>query len=779
VETVGRTADVTEISGSRTSTRRAVYDEPGRRAHDIMRFVYAFLGLLLAAYLISWLFRTQSSSPLDDWCVGGFEVVAAGLCIAKAVPRRPGRAMPLILGVALLSWALGDIVLAIESLGGAEPPTPSFADAFYVAFYPLAYVAIVIFMRGQVRRLSTPSWLDGAVAAAGAAAVCAAFEFERILHSTGGDKLATVTNLVYPIGDLLLFSLVVGGSAIMSGQRKTPLILMAGGIAFNIAGDTANLFSASAWPAHLGVVLDAMAWPTSLLLLSMSVWFRPRPLNPLVLQKPTGFVIPGLCAASALAVLFVGGLRTVSLVALYLATATMLLVGIRLLLSMRSMRSLSLERRRLSFTDELTGLGNRRHLFSVLEAFFADPGTAAEPRMLAFLFVDLDHFKEINDAFGHSAGDALLTQLGVRLSACMRDTDLLVRLGGDEFVVLLVDADTTYATTVAQRITDSLTEPVVLDAVQARIGASIGIAFAPTDATDAASLLWCADVAMYRAKFAGTAFAVYHTDLDEGADHLLLLEELRAAIQQHQLILHYQPQLDLRTGEIVAVESLLRWDHPHRGLIAPLDFLPLAEEAGLMGAITTLVLSAALAQCAIWRTADQTLTVAVNISTTDLLDAGFVALVRDLLHHHGVPAEALVLEITETIVISDFDRSEDVIRQLRELGLVVSIDDFGAGFTSLAYLSSLAVNELKLDRTFINGLTSGEVGRGRDLVHATIDLGHALGLRVVAEGIEDGFTLELLTALGCDIGQGYFIGRPVPASQLSFEQLPARFSMRS
>jgi EAL domain-containing protein (putative c-di-GMP-specific phosphodiesterase class I) len=203
-----------------------------------------------------------------------------------------------------------------------------------------------------------------------------------------------------------------------------------------------------------------------------------------------------------------------------------------------------------------------------------------------------------------------------------------------------------------------------------------------------------------------------------------------------------------------------------------------------MSEITSLVLSAALAQCATWRAAGHAQTVAVNVSTTDLLDARFVTLVSDQLQRHGVPAEALVLEITETIVISDFGRSEDVIRQLRELGLVVSIDDFGAGFTSLAYLSSLAVNELKLDRTFISGLTSGDVGRGRDLVHATINLGHALGLRVVAEGIEDRVSLDLLTDLGCDIGQGYFIGGPVPADQLIFDRVPGgaaptRFSMRS
>jgi diguanylate cyclase (GGDEF)-like protein len=268
------------------------------------------------------------------------------------------------------------------------------------------------------------------------------------------------------------------------------------------------------------------------------------------------------------------------------------------------MRSLSAERRHQSVTDELTGLGNRRYLFTVLDAFFADYDvTAARPRSIAFLFLDLNHFKEINDTFGHPVGDKLLKQLGPRLSACLREADLPIRLGGDEFVVVLVDGDAGYATAVAQRLTDRLAEPFVLDTVRVHISASIGIALAPTDATDAASLLWCADVAMYRAKLAGTPFAIYQPDLDKSGNRLLLLDELRTAIDERQLVLHYQPQLDLRTGRIVAVESLLRWVHPRLGIVSPLEFLPLAEEAGLMGAITTLVLTDALAQCAAWRNA--------------------------------------------------------------------------------------------------------------------------------------------------------------------------------
>jgi diguanylate cyclase (GGDEF)-like protein len=738
---------------------------------------YAALCLLLIGYLISLVLRSSSDhwTWLDGWVICGLELVASGLCISRALVAGRGRGAALILGLGLLSWTIGDVVLTLEALGGAKPPSPSLADAFYLGFYPLAYAAVVMTMRGEVRRPSAASWLDGTIAGLGAAAACAAFAFSRILTSSGTGVAGTATNLAYPIGDLLLLSLVVGGSAILSGRRTMPWVLLASGLALNVVGDTSNLLQASFGASRFGTVFNGIAWPTATVVISMAVWIRQRATSPLAPERPPGFLLPNLFAASALLILLVAALHSVSRVAIGLATATLAVVGVRLALSVRSMQSLSSERHRQAVTDDLTGLANRRHLFRVLDTFFAEPlEPASSERVLAFLFVDLNHFKEINDSFGHPAGDQLLRQLGDRLSSSLRSSDLLVRLGGDEFAVVLIDGDCEYAKTVAQRLSASLQEPFELDAVKARISASIGIAMAPTDAVDAAGLVWCADVAMYRAKLGNSAFAVYEHNLDDDGDQLRLLEELREAIEQAQLVLHYQPQLDLRTGQILAVEALVRWAHPRLGLIPPNKFLPLAEEAGLMWALTKWVLEEAVSQCAAWRITGHGLSVSVNVSPSNLLEPGFTEVVRQQLDQYGLAPDGLVLEITETCLISQFVRSQRVIEDLRDLGVVVSIDDFGAGVTSLAYLSSLAVGELKLDRSFIMGLSTGAAERDTELVRSTIDLGHAMGLRIVAEGIEDDVTLTLLAQLGCDVAQGYCISRPMPAAELAFRsQLPA------
>jgi diguanylate cyclase (GGDEF)-like protein len=762
----------------RTARLAATARSRDARINTVVWTVYAVMGVLLVAYLTALIVQGPNLSvPIfNDWAVAGFEAAGSLLCIARACTGRSGRAIPLTLGCGSLMWALGDLILTIESRGGAEPPTPSWADASYVCFFPLTYVAVVLFMRGEVRRLATPSWLDGAVAGLGAAAVCAAFALHDLVHLTGASAAATATNLAYPVGDVLLLGLVVGGSTLMSGRRKAPWLLMTLGIAVNVMGDTANLFDSSL--GRLGFILDAIAWPTSIVLLSMSVWLRPRSANPFTAQKPNTFVIPGISAVGALVILLAGNVHSMSRVAVALAAATLVLVGVRLVGSVGAMRALSQERREQSITDELTGLGNRRQLTAVLSAFFAEYDVDEQSRRsLAFLFVDLDHFKEVNDTFGHPAGDQLLQQLGPRLSACLRETDMLVRLGGDEFVVLLLDSDAEHATSVAQRITDGLADPFSLGAMQAQVSASIGIALAPTDAADSTSLLWCADIAMYRAKLGGAPFVTYQPEIDKAGNRVQLLEELQTALDEHQLVLYYQPQLNLRTGEVPAVECLIRWEHPTLGIVAPGEFLPFAEEAGLMGAITRRVLNDAIAQCAIWHSEGTPLTVSVNISASNLLEHGFAELVRSLLAHHRVPSQALVLEITETSVIGDFDRAQQVIQEFCDLGVEVSIDDFGAGFTSLAHLSGLAVKELKLDRVFIAKLTAHDGDRTLDLVRATIELGHALGLRIVAEGIEDKATMDLLAELGCDLGQGYLISIPKPAGRLGLTGHTARVAL--
>jgi diguanylate cyclase (GGDEF)-like protein len=765
---------------SLTSSDRVVASPAGNRVRAIW-IVYSVLGALLLAYLGLLIARPAGESwpPVDEWGVAAFNLLAAALCIARGVTRKSGRLVPLALGFSVLSWGLGDLALTIESLGGSTPPAPSIADAFYLAFFPLAYVGIVLFIRGEVRRLSTPSWLDSAIAALGAAAVCATFAFHSILDTAGGGRLAVATNLAYPVGDLLLFALVVGSAAMLAGRSRAPWILLATGMAVNAAGDTFNLFGSGIGASHVGATVDGIAWPTAILLVSVAMWVPRGHADPLALQKPAGFVLPGLAAISSLAILVFAAFSHPGSLAVALASSTLAVVGIRLTLSARGLRSLTQERQHQSVTDHLTGLGNRRFLFGVLDAFFADRADdSMRQRRMAFLYVDLDRFKEINDSFGHPAGDELLRQLGERFRSPLRPTDALVRLGGDEFAVVLLDADADDATTIARQLTASLDAPFVLEAVSVRIGASIGIARAPADATDSDGLVACADVAMYRAKLRGEAFAVYQQDFDDAGSLLRLAEELRCAVADGQLILHFQPQLDLHTGETLAVEALLRWPHPRLGVVPPLKFLPLAEQAGLMRDLTRWVLDQALAQCAAWRDAGGLIAVSVNISATNLIDADFVSTVSDLLDRHGLRADALVLEITETSIIAEFDRAKIVVDELNELGVTVSIDDFGTGFTSLAYLSSLTVGELKLDRTFITRLAGDGRARDAQLVRSTIDLGHALGMRVVAEGIEDEGTLDLLRSLGCDVAQGYFIGRPKPAETLQLKRGAARPARR-
>jgi diguanylate cyclase len=743
----------------------------GRRAGRAVWIVYLSLATLLAGYLGFLITHPNHdySTWLDGWGVDAVEIIASLMCLSRARENGKVRAVPLVLGGALLSWTLGDVVLTIESFGGATPPTPSLADAFYLVFFPLAYVAVILLMRGEVRRLNSPSWLDSAVAGLGAASVCAAFAFQSVISATGGSGLSVATNLAYPVGDLLLLVLVVGSTAMLSGRRKLPWVLLSSGMGLNVAGDTFNLLGSAAGAVHVGAVVNGVAWPVSILLMSVAVWVPSGHSDPLALPKPTGFLLPGLAASAGLVVLVVSALGDVNDVAVGLATATLVVVGIRLAVSVRSLRTLTLRHEQHSVTDFLTGLGNRRYLFHVLNAFFAEAQTSGSERRLAFLFIDLNRFKEINDSFGHPAGDDILRHMGERFSGALRPSDALVRLGGDEFAAVLIDADSDCAEAIAKRLTASLEEPFALDSMSVSIEASIGIALAPAHASDAQTLVSCADLAMYRAKSGGKPFALYEREFQDSGNLLRLAEDLRDALENGELMLHYQPQLDLRTGERLASEVLIRWPHPTLGLIPPLKFLPLAEQAGLMGALTRWVLEQALKQCAAWRVEGNEAAVSVNISPSNLLEAGFTAMVREQLALNSLPAAALVLEITETSIIADFERAKEIISELSDFGVVVSVDDFGMGFTSLAYLGSLAVRELKLDRTF----TTHVAQRDMQLVRSTIELGHALGLRVVAEGVEDPETLAVLTELGCDVGQGYFIGMPEPPAARASHPAPA------
>jgi predicted signal transduction protein with EAL and GGDEF domain len=355
--------------------------------------------------------------------------------------------------------------------------------------------------------------------------------------------------------------------------------------------------------------------------------------------------------------------------------------------------------------------------------------------------------------------------VGPRLRAELRELDTIARLGGDEFVVLLRSADADSACAVAERLVTALERPFELDGFAVAIGGSIGIALHPEHGGDADSLLREADIAMYAAKDARSGYAIYAPDTDlHSRERLGLLADLRQAIERGELVVHYQPQVDVRSGALTAVEALVRWPHPTRGLLPPDEFIPLAEQTRLIQPLSRWILAAAVRQCAAWRATGLDVPVSVNLSVYDLRDHDLPAIVKDVLATNGVPAERLRIEITESSLMANPPRAREILSQLRAQGVQIAIDDFGIGYSSLAYLKSLKVDELKIDRSFVREMAADEGSRA--IVHAVIELATVMGLRVVAEGVEDAAILEALATMGCDVAQGYYFARPLSPGDL-------------
>ncbi len=703
---------------------------------------------------------------VNKWPMDGLEIVASGLCFARAIANRHDRLVAIFLGSGLLAWSFGDVVWTLETQGGHSPSTPSWADLFYLAFYPLVYMGLIVMARGEAKHQPLSRWLDGIVAGLGAATVTVAFGFDAILSKLSGPPAKLATSLAYPIADLGLVAIVVGGLTIVSWRNRRWMFLVLAS-ALNVAGDVVHVLQSSAASYHVGTLPGAI-WPVAILLISLAVWQPGTPSEERPRRSQSQFVVPAVAVMGSLVVILVASVGHVDRIALVLATATVLTAGLRSTLSLHELSILTESHRLQAVTDDLTGLGNRRHLMAVLDDFFfRGPATVAEER-LALLLIDLDHFKEVNDSFGHPVGDQILLMLGPRLRAALRESDVLVRLGGDEFGIVLADADAYEAEKVAERLTAELEQPFILDIASLHVTLSIGIALVPTHARGSTELLRCADVAMYRSKAARCAYRMYETLPDSGQNRLRLIEQLRDAITTKAFQLYFQPQYDLRTGKSLGVEALIRWPHPEYGVLSPTEFIPLAEEAGLMRPLTDLVLEAALTQCAAWRAEGRHLYVSVNLSATNLLDDGLPDRIRFLLARYRLGPESLVVEVTETNMMADREKSQEVIEQLDRLGLVVSVDDFGTGFSSLAYLSDLAVGELKIDMALTKRLASAADKKSRAVVRATIDLGHLLGMRVVAEGVEDAETYALLASFGCDLAQGEYMCKPLPAAKLSF-----------
>jgi diguanylate cyclase (GGDEF)-like protein len=413
--------------------------------------------------------------------------------------------------------------------------------------------------------------------------------------------------------------------------------------------------------------------------------------------------------------------------------------------------------------DALTGLPNRTSLQQQLQAGLGR--TARDRGKLALLLLDLDGFKEVNDTFGHLHGDILLREVGRRLTERVGQRGSPARLGGDEFAVLLPGADEAEANAVAGAWLEALARPLQVEGVELFVGCSIGVALAPDHGHDPETLLRRADVAMYAAKRHHEGVVVYRPELDSNdRDRLMLLHDLRTALDQGELTLAYQPKVCAATGRLHSVEALVRWTHPTRGPISPAVFVPLAEQAGLSHMLALWVLNTALQQCRAWQDQGWRIPVCINISMYELRDPALPELVAEQLKAHGVDAGLLGIEVTESAAMADPSRTRAVLDALRRLGARVSIDDFGTGYSSLAYLTSLPVDELKIDRSFVVGMHDSV--QHDAIVRSTISLGHDLGLSVVAEGVEDERTAERLRVFGCDLIQGYLVARPLAAGAL-------------
>ena len=414
--------------------------------------------------------------------------------------------------------------------------------------------------------------------------------------------------------------------------------------------------------------------------------------------------------------------------------------------------------------DPLTSLANRALLQRRLQQ--ALQRANREQRPVAVLLVDLDGFREVNNTLGHQNGDLVLQEVAARLGDVLGDADRAARVRGDEFALLLPDADAALAQHVAAKVLKALEQPIMVERLPIEIGASIGIAVAPAHGAEPEHILRKADLAMQVAKKRRSGFMVYSPECDPyNPRGLVLLGELRRALEGGQLVLHYQPKVELKSGAVIGAEALVRWRHPKRGLVPPNEFIALAERGGLIKRLTRWVLDEAVGQCESWKNAGTRLPVSVNLSARNLQDVQLLDEVPEMLARRNLEPDLLELEITETAVMADAPRAMETLRGLRASGVGLAVDDFGTGYSSLVYLRKLPVSQLKIDKSFVIGMAAqGE--EDEIIVRSTTDLGHHLGLQVVADGVEDRPTFDKLNRLGCDAAQGYYMARPMTAPDL-------------
>ena len=731
-----------------------------------IRIAIGVLAIGVIAFTASSLFNpnTAHSAFFTKFLYSALNLLAAGLIAFRAYRVASDRLGWVLIAAGMTSSAMGDVIYALWVPNGQSP---SAADPAYLLFYPLVFAGLLLLIRARLKPVPAPMQFDSLVCALTMAAVAAALMAGPI-HAAATRAPATVlVGLVYPWGDLVLLALAASMLPILRWRNdfRWPL-LVAGFILFALA-DTAYLFQTSAGTYRVGTSLDA-CWPASSLLVAMASWAPSSSVVPVPKRGLRPYVKPVACTVVALGVAILGH---DSRLAVTLAALSLIATAARFSVTFRDV-SISAERHKQSMTDELTALPNRRSLATALTATsspaLAGPASATTkaPSRRALLLLDLYEFQEINNSIGHHFGDELLCHIAIRLSSSVRREDMLARAGDDQFAVLMAEgADFIAARAQAGRLLEALSGPFSLDPLTVQVDARIAIALFPDHCEHPQELLNRAETALPQAKIAKSKIAVYDSAFElYRDDDPNLIEQLRTALfDGDELTLHYQPKINASDGSVHSVEALLRWHHPSRGLLLPEEFLPAAERAGLMRKVANGTVNLALEQIHSWREQGIPLTVAVNLSTTNLLDLDLVGTIERLLRTYGLPADALIIEITESALV-DSVRSRNTVAELQTLGVRISLDDYGTGWSSLARLQDVSVDELKLDRIFVGRLAQDP--RSVAIVRSTVALAHSLGADLVAEGVEDEITLSALRRYGCTITQGFVHSPPLPPNEL-------------
>ncbi|CAM3489548.1 bifunctional diguanylate cyclase/phosphodiesterase [Mycobacterium colombiense] len=754
-----------EVATAAPSPPEEAPDTVRRPPRDV-RAAIALLTIGVIAFTVSSVVRPNAGLGIVSAAAlfTALTVVAAGLIALRAYRVPADRLAWALIAAGMASSAVGDVVYALWVPNGRSP---SVADPEYLAYYPFVYAGLLLLMRARLKRLPMPIQLDSFICALTLAAVAAALTAGPIRAAAIRSPATVWVGLAYPWSDLVLLALAAGMLPILGWRNEIRWALLVAGLVLFAVSDAAYLFQSSAGVYRAGSLLDA-GWAASSLLIAMASWARSSSITPPSRGRYGPYITPVVAAIVALGVIV---LAHHSRLAATLAALSLVVATGRFALTFRNAGLLQTNDRH-AMIDELTALPNRRSLATALSGLPVSPPTGSRSMPTrararrALLLLSLSDFHEITDSIGSQFGDELLCHIANRLAGCVRRDDLLARVGEDQFAVLLSDgANLTAASASAGRLLEALSEPIALDPITVQVDARIAIALCPDHCDSPQDLLSRAEITMAHAKSARSKIAVYDSSLEVHRDNdPSLIEELRTALfDTDELRLHYQPKIDGRDGSVHSVEAVLRWQHPTRGTLLPEEFLSVAERAGLMRKISNRTLSMALAQVRSWRDEGMPLTVAVNLSTTNLLDIELVGTVERLLANHDLPAEALILEITESALV-DSVRSRNTVAALQGLGIRISLDDYGTGWSSLARLQEVSVDELKLDRIFVSRLAHD--ARSVAIVRSTVALASNLGADLVAEGVENEATLNALRRYGCNITQGFVHSPPLPPDDL-------------